>query len=544
MAEIAVLLTANETALLSALARVEAKNKQLEQGFHKTAKASGAITDHLKAQVATIATMATGYLSVNSAIRLITGTLKEKEELEKKSAAHAIGLAEPQAAFLWQLGAKNQEKQVAALKRIEAIAAATKPTGGIATVLRAGTAAMQATGGEDFESAMKATQTALKFAPQAPEAAIALAGLVPDIAKMTGGGEKENLALILKAKKLAHTKDIESLSSELLPTIMLLGRKGATPEEAVALPTAIQQALPGSNKRAVRGVVNELVAALEKELPEKDVSKWDERGRKQLVTKGTGLKTPIEQLEYLRKNQEAAQKFMGKAGLGEPAAGITEELLGMGTGQAWKFYQRGLKEPMPDVEQQMALVQRPFEQRVGAVGRGVEHFGERLQESTKGKEMALEALAPRAKIKELLAQAGMGFVERELTGFEALAKKEMEGAPPEEIFGEAMRRTEKSLRKPVEAIGWGITNRSVEEKFQREAAAREAVDMPKRLEMADIMRENTSAIVEEMRLARLATEEGNRQRAEGNAETKKQYAQPNAAAAQGNLRQHGAAPNF
>ncbi len=550
--EIAVLLTANETALLAALARVEAKNKQLEEGFHKTRKAAQPIGDHLKAQLVTITSMVAGYLSLNTAIHLVVGSLREKEELEKKSAQHAIGLAEPQAAFLWQRGAKNQEEQVAALKRVEAIAAATKPKGGIATVYRASTAAMQAAGPEDFEGAMRATETALKFAPQQPEGAIALAGLIPDIAKTTGGGEKENLALILKTKKLAHTKDLESLSSDLLPSIIALGRKGATPEEAVALTTGIQQALPGSSKKAVRGVVNQLIEALEKELPEKDVFKWDERGRKRLVTKGTGLKTPIEQLEYLRKNQEAAEKFMGKAGLGEPAAGITEELLGMGTGQAGKFYQRGLKEPIPDVDQQMALLRKPFEQHAAAIDRLQESEIEELRKGIAGKERTIAGLLSREKRNVLVGEANVPFVERKLIGIEGVTRRELAGQPPEEVEGEITRRLIADLEKPTEwkRVPSEAATRRRKRNFlpgigkEWAEVPKPAEEMEKGRETADVLKRYLELQLEEARAMRADIQEQKLELQKQTALLQKQQAQPSAAAAQDNVRQHGVPANF
>jgi hypothetical protein len=122
MAEIAVLLTANETALLSALARVEAKNKQLEEGFHKTRKAASPIGDHLNAQLTTITSMAAGYLSISTLLGIINSSLLKKEEIEKRSKDAAMSLAQIQEETQLNIGVISPEAQDALHKSVKQLA--------------------------------------------------------------------------------------------------------------------------------------------------------------------------------------------------------------------------------------------------------------------------------------------------------------------------------------------------------------------------------------------------------------------------------------
>lgn len=378
--------------------------------------------------------MATGYLSVRTAIGLVNAELQNQIDLRRKAAEATMTEAAAERQFLMNAGVRSEAEREEYLARIRKI---SQETGVLQRQLyTAGSAVFSAKGDLPAEQAWSALREAARFVPENPEQGKALAVASLDVMRAAGFKEAgPAMGLIASMARLSHVFDWEKIAQHGVRGVAAAIQAGATPQEAVALWSAETYGQTDWQARKTTTSVGQFARQLEAYYPEKDAKiPRDLFGQLMPgaggVRKGTGMKTFAERLKYLQENRDQAEAFFQVINLEEAAKPSIRELLKLkepqpGAPGMAKTYESFLKE-VPTAaeakayyEAQQALISGTEVQKTAQFGRALGAERERMQA---GNLRAARAGYIEKEVPEILQQAGQTALAKQITGILASAQ--------------------------------------------------------------------------------------------------------------------------
>jgi len=223
--------------------KLVAQQIKMEEASKKTAKTTeegfGRMQSAVGGAVRDLASLATGWLSVNGAISLVASNIQRVEELNKRAASAAIGAAEGQRQTVMAFNPDATVPNVGALMgQAERIA---KQQGvPVSKVFQVLPSALSAKGGLDNQSALTAAGTAMGLAPNAPAAEMnLLTGAAFDLMGATGGTAEQGIGSVIAGMQTSRVTSPAAYSQNVVGGIKQLVGMGYSLQEAIALTSAV-----------------------------------------------------------------------------------------------------------------------------------------------------------------------------------------------------------------------------------------------------------------------------------------------------------------
>jgi len=550
-------LTAKED-VTKTLFKLEQQNLRLIAQNKRLARASGRATREAKggfdgvansAQgvVGSLARMAAGYFSVRTGITAVTAAMKDLEEQQRRSRDATVTQADAQMNMLRNLGNVSDAEQARFLGELKNLALKTAPQGGLATVYNMAAAGLSASGA-NRQKTLDAIAVSLQFAPESTGTATEITGALIDMAKVTGRQNMlENLGFLKIAGEQSRVVEWGNIARNLPPGMVGATAYGATPQEAGALTAAVTQRSSDPEGRKSATAVVRFTKQLDEFLPTEDVygqvSIPGRRGKvRGLVTKGTGLKTLTERLQYLREHPLKMEELLRPGGMEIPAkqeTAIREIIQGPST-TGYKMYAKSLAAfnitYAKMAEQGRAKIQqmkRQFEQQIAGGKRGTDVRGELASTQTpSGRTRSIQASFTSDELDKMLADRGVDWLRRKTEVMAYRIARPVMGS--EQAFSDAARRVARRYRfkgesEAAENIEADLTARTSRAAAQREEAKRLDSDVLKQIA------ENTQRTQESVQ----RIEENTRRTGEGTDQIEKNTRGPAPVAVQENVTQHG-----
>jgi len=398
------------------------QNRRLSSQTRKHQRSSYAGAGRM---IGRLMSMAGAYLSVSQAIQVVTRSIQDKEATERKSRDAAITVADAQAGALRMLGKVSDEERSKFVATVEQITAATRPSGGQATVYKAAASALSGAGG-DQALAMAAVRTALQIAPEDAQEAQTIASGLLGLSKASGSKDmRENLGQLLGMATYGRPESLRDVAQHLVPAIVSTVARGGTVREAVPISTAISQGMEDWSGRKAATAAITLSDKLAEWLPEADTYKYttDRRGKatRELDRAGTGLKSAAERIEYLWTHPEERAKFIAATPFQVKAQASIEQLLtGPETyvGGQFQKARAGLPtadQARADAAEMIEGIKKPWHQQIAAQQRANEALVEELRMTGKGQEAGTAAAyqwGGEAGLGDMLEASGAGLTRR------------------------------------------------------------------------------------------------------------------------------------
>jgi hypothetical protein len=385
--------------------------------------------------VMSLAGMATAYLSVRNAVRLVVNEINAQIEAQKRAKEATLTEAQAEANALVNLGAKTTGERDAFLKRIDAMSSST----GVSKqdLYRRSADALSARGNLSVDQAMAAVEASARLLPGDTEQGKVVSGSALDLMKILQGkgrtiAPEQAIGYMLKVGETARVTDPGKLAENFAPALAAVISSGGTEQEAGALWSALTGAMVDPQGRESKTSSIAFARSLQEFLPEKTTYTYDEKGRRKIQAKGTGLKTLDERVQALRKDSKLREKFFSKASFEMIARTPVEQILS-GQGAAADAYDAFLKE-LPsmettggDFQTQASLIQGTEVQRTANFDRSLGAIGDRLRTSN---QTGARLAAIRERFIPFLQDAGEGALVSQLrdldtygTGYEGFIRQ-------------------------------------------------------------------------------------------------------------------------
>jgi hypothetical protein len=476
------------------LAKLQAEFLKLRDAQKKTVEESkrGAkdSADAFDGMGSKLAGVAGTYLSVQSAIALVTREYQNMTQAQERARKATMSVAEAQRDALINLGANSPQERDKFVKDIEQMSART----GVSMkdlYLRASTA-MSARGNLSVDQAMSAVETSARFLPGNTEAGTTMAGSSLDLMKiMKGRGveitPEQAMGYLMAIGQTARVVDPEKLARNLAPSLASGMASGASERGSGALWSALTGSMVDPFGEKARTVMDKLPRQLAEFLPESTT--YDERpGQPRTVKrKGTGMKTMEERIEALRKNPKLLAQFMASEEI-EPAAKTHVEQILSGKGAAAQAYDEFYR-TLPELKDSGAM----YQNWLGVMeGSGLQQSAQFERTLDAGLER-LQTSDPRAarmgmirdKYSKILQDTGMGSTMSDL---ESLA---VEASPDaERQFIQDLESRQKYLQGKKTSLSIGAGGQP----YGAETSTREA--SPAELKQAEVLGELVTALKE------------------------------------------------
>lgn len=448
--------------LQKVMLRIEQQNLKLIELNRRLAdesrNAHNMANDGAMRVVGSLASMAAGYFTVQSAVQAVTAALKDQEEQQKRSRDATISQADAQRNMLRNLGDVTPEQQNQFLKQLQEVTTRLAPKGGLTTTYNMAAMGLSASGA-NREKTLAAVEQALRFAPDNPEAATSIAGAILDMSKATGRSSAlENLGYLKYAGEQARVTDWEKIASNLSPAMIGAVQFGATPQEALALVASITQGSADPTGRRSGTATVQFAKQLEDFLPEKDVynEKYNPltfRKERYVETRGTGMKTFGERLAYLRSHEKERERFLANASIETKQLAAVRQLAEGPDTMTGKYYAQSLAaagvpfEKMAEsADTKIKQMNQVFEQQI-ASGERTSTLGKELAstQTPPGRERAINASFTSDELGEMLASFGVGRIGRTMAKSDYWLGRMIESQ--EDAFVGATRPTISQMRE-------------------------------------------------------------------------------------------------
>lgn len=504
--------------------------KEAKSGFEK-------VTSSMDGGINALTRMAAGYLTVQTAISGVTAAMQDLEEQRRRSREGTTDQADAQRNMLRNLGNVSDAEQLQFMSKLQDMALRRSPSGGVKTVYNMTATGLSASGA-DREKTLAAVDMALQFAPDNPEAATSITGALLHMSKATGRSDMlENLGFLKLAGEQAAITDWDKIAQNMSPAIIGATSFGATPQEALALVASITQGSADKMGAESGTAAISLAQQLEKFLPTEDVygqvavpgRKGKRRG---LVTKGTGLETLGERIQYLQENPLEREKFLENLTLEKKSLGPVMQILEGPQTMGGKAYADAFAAANMPFEKMAELATtkieqmgKVYEQQVAESSRGAEVRGELAKTQTpSGRERSIEGGFTSEKLDTMLKDHGVDYWSRTLEAWFAYYVS----APvigEEQAFLKSAKRAAFTLRKTG---------------HEEEAASLEA-DTAKRVQEAEDQRIAAVQLdlLEQHKALMQQIEQNTRRTGEGTERIEQNTRGPQPAAVQANVTQHG-----
>lgn len=310
-------------------ARASAKaGQELEKA---SSHGEGIVASGLKAAAA--------YLSVQRALQLVNNEIRNKIELDRKSADAVRSQAKIREDISLNLGASTPA-EIADIR-----AGATKisrarnvPQSQIEAAIPGLTSSK---GNLTNAQMMSNLDIAAAAAPNNPETMAALALGLNNTARLTGSTSAvENFGFQLGLGQSAQVASLADINEYLIRGAVGVKGFGATAAEAGSLVSTLSTGMGDTSGRMSGTAGISLAEQLAKAFPEKDTYKYDEHGRKKIDKRGTGFTSPDQIIHYLQQNPAARDRFMSEASFEHAAYIPVRDILTAGTGLASTYEER------------------------------------------------------------------------------------------------------------------------------------------------------------------------------------------------------------
>lgn len=524
--------------------RLIEQNKRLARSsgraYRESSKGAAKAAGGADRLVGSLARMAAGYFSVQAAIMAVTASLKDKEEQQRRSRDATITQSDAQRNMLRNLGNVSDEQQDQFLSKLQAMTERAAPKGGLATVYNMAATGLSASGA-NRQKTLGAIEEALAFAPDDPATATSITGALLHMSKATGrSSARENMGYLKLVGEQSAITNWEKIARNLSPAIIGVTSFGATPQEAGALVAAFTQGSADSmGKRTGTGAIK-YAQQLEAFLPTEDVygqiSIPGRRGKTRgVITKGTGLKSLGERIEYLQSHSLDRERFLEQMTMEAkslaPARQLTQGPKTM-TGKAYSSSLVAFNIPFEkmaeQVETKVGQMNRMFGQQIAQGKRAGEVSGEMAVTQTPvGRKSSIQAAFSSEELETILADHKVGWALRKQYRIIYELRKQFQGA--EGAFAYTTRSAANDLREG----GRNDDNRRRAKDLEAEVTAR--------IGRADAQREEATRLNELMNtqnaiLERIA--ENTRQSGDDTHLIEKHTRGPGPAAVQKNAEQH------
>jgi hypothetical protein len=347
--------------------------RQASRVYAQMTGQASSVTRAVRSWAGSLAGVAAGYLSIQTAIRGVVAALRDQEELRKRSRERTESISEAQAAALRNLGAVPEAQRAEFISRMEQLAQQTRVTGGVKTIYQAASMGLSASGG-DVEATTRAIRTAAQIAPESAEELQAIAEALLHLGKATGtSNARENLGFLLGLGQQAAVTSMEKISRNLTPGVIGVRGYGGTAQEAGAILAALTQSMADpEGRKAATAAVN-----LAKQL--------DEYFRQhEMVTQATD--STIEQIRFLQQHEAARLAFLEKATFETKAQVPVEQMLGVA--ERGEEARRRLEQALPKMVSGTAA-ERITDQMIKGLR---QPLAQKVAETTRRREVAREAL--------------------------------------------------------------------------------------------------------------------------------------------------------
>ena len=415
------------------------------------------------AMVSRLAAVAGGYMSIQGAIRSVIAAVKDKQEQDRKALAANINLAGPQAGASLMLPDMTAEQAAQFRERVNALAAEVKPVGGKQALYQFLAGTLSAGGSE--ERAFKAAKIGSQLGRTSAEEASAISTGVLDVATATGDEDMQrNAGLLLAATQQARVVGVGPMGKFGARAAQAIKQQGDGISNAFALYAALTKGMMDETGQQASTAAIRFAVNLAQAFPEEDITKVSKKGVASVKTKGTGLASTKERLEYLWKHPEEAEQFVqskvakGRAGaigaltnlvMGPSAAPLKIdyskspqeiEKAQAATGMMGNYLTAmanipKLADAAAYTERKLAVIESAPAQQLAAAERTQKStVGRLLTETEAGKAAAKRGIYSADNLDTALAASGVGYWSRkaEVAGF-YLSKETNKGAYEESV---------------------------------------------------------------------------------------------------------------
>jgi hypothetical protein len=410
-------------------AKLEKDNTKLIEQYRMmardSAKAKKQSRSGLRQMAQAAAAAVTGYVSVQAAIQAVTKSIKDKMEMEKRAAGHAISLSGAQQEAIINLGDVTDKVMNKFFSDVDKVAANKKIPQNIA--IQAASAGLSASRG-DRAGTLAALRIAGVVSSNNPEGIAGMTEALLDTRKITGDlRAATNFGFMMAMQSQARGTSLTQIADFGVPRAGAVHSFGGSAGEAGALITGLSQAMMDKSMRRSGTTAIALASQLADFLPEKDRLGF-KNGRPFVERPATGLTSTRERLEFLRReeNEMLSREFYAQASFEQGAKGSIPSLLGIeGFGdKAYKDYAGALKtfptleEGVAMGERKLAQMQRTFSQGMGGVSRGHQSAVEQHAISVQGMELARGDIYSKDRLMVQLEAMGVPWNQRFATGVE------------------------------------------------------------------------------------------------------------------------------
>ena len=320
MAQLAVEISGDERRLLQAIANVNRKLEETEQGMKRAQRASKDASDTNEHTFGAMAlTKLTSYVTALAGPAGLTAALGlAKREMEGLIALQAkmheeqLTVAASQDMLKRNFSGSNDELR----KLLQTAQGIAGETGVGQEVINAALADAISASGGNVPEAVRAVRMAAQYNASAPEAIPTFAGAMLDMAKATGFEDTvANFGFMRKVGELGRVVDPELQAKNIPRAIVGATIQGATSQEAAALFASLGNF--GADPLGAR--TGTAVIALTQQLTQF----FDEDSK----AKRTGAETTTEQIQALQNNTMLFQRFMEAASFEKVMIGPIQALL-------------------------------------------------------------------------------------------------------------------------------------------------------------------------------------------------------------------------
>jgi hypothetical protein len=330
MAQIVVEMSGDEAKLYRAFVKIMQGQDQMEQGFKKVKKSSSGIEDGLKGAVAVVTGLATSWLSVETAINMVTAAQENYQKQMESAEKAAVRLHVSRAEFLRSV---KTEELAAAGKMLEDITKKMTVPGGEASTAARMLAAQHVTGG-DLAKSRELVEASYRYT-DVDAAGIAMLQRAPAVQR------------VLRKQTGKDVSAFDAFAAEHAASQILKGTP-ASREEAfgISMEAGAVQGLSFQESMAFMATVKDLTGdiagtrtprstkaiweAAKKITPEKTVREGDKRYQ----GVGPGALTPMQRLDMIANDPKLAKQFEEEV----KTRGLDQEVLKliMGSGSRFK----------------------------------------------------------------------------------------------------------------------------------------------------------------------------------------------------------------
>lgn len=297
--------------------------KKAGQELEKTNKpANGLVQSALQA--------ASGYLSVAAALGLVNAALSDKIALEKASSDKQQEMANKQREALINLGTATKQERSEILGGLAGISKRTGVKQGDLMAALPGLTSAQ--GALSTPQMMSALEMAARVAPHNAETMGELALGLENTASLTGSKDmQENMGFQLGIGRGTQIKNLGDINKYLIRGAIGVKGFGGSATDAAAIVSTLTSTMKDTEGRLSQTAGISLAQQLAEFMPEKDRFTTDERGRKKLEARGTGLTDTASRIAAMQSDANLRDQFMAKASFEHQAFIPIQQMLTGGT---------------------------------------------------------------------------------------------------------------------------------------------------------------------------------------------------------------------